>query len=334
VLFSRLPRRKAILQGNRRALHCPRNAKPATFPRTTHRRTRHGPFTPVPFAARPLTNPIVRATSTAAAAVRPGAAETARHARLKRLALAWARGNGFEPATPEVRVPRSGFRADVAAAAHGDPPQTAVFECKQSRADLLKDAHVETAIRGRLAKLTARRQALEEILAVHRPDLRCGEALWPEYDSWDFAALGHKGYSRVLTGLASARRLLRQGTKFSRMARYRCADFLYLVVEDDIFASAEIPPGWGLLIRTPGKHGDHLRLARPPEPLAPTPAQRDALLRQIARARLRQSGVTDRTAGVAFRPGDGGHGGPASNKAGNFLVEGAAPSAPRDRIFA
>jgi len=29
------------------------------------------------------------------------------------------------------------------------------------------------------------------------------------------------------------------------MFRYRCADFLYLVVEDGIFAEAEVPAGGG-----------------------------------------------------------------------------------------
>jgi len=70
------------------------------------------------------------------------------------------------------------------------------------------------------------------------------------------------------------------GTKFSRLYRYRCADFLYLVVEPDIFAEAEIPAGWGLLVRGPGEGatGDVLHLARRPAALDPGPAQRAALL--------------------------------------------------------
>src|SRR6185503_15377110 len=68
-------------------------------------------------------------------------AETEHHSRLKTLALAWAQANGFAICAPEVRVPRSGFRADVAACSRGAGARTAVFECKQSRADLLKDAH-------------------------------------------------------------------------------------------------------------------------------------------------------------------------------------------------
>src|SRR5215217_7388283 len=98
--------------------------------------------------------------------------ETENHSRLKSLALAWAQENGFAICGLEVRVPRSGYRADVAAIGRGREGRAAVFECKQSRADLLKDSHAEMATRTRLAELTQRRRTLEEMLAVHRPDLR------------------------------------------------------------------------------------------------------------------------------------------------------------------
>ena len=85
--------------------------------------------------------------------------------------------------------------------------------------------------------------------------------------------------------------------KFSKMFRYRCADFLYLVVEDAIFAEAEIPAGWGLLVR----EGDGLRLARSPAGLDSAPEQRTALLESIARAGTK---AVNRAAGIAVtRPG-------------------------------
>jgi hypothetical protein len=204
--------------------------------------------------------------------------ETERHARLKELALAWARTAGFALAAAEVRVPRSGFRADVAAArADGT---TAVFECKQSRADWRKDAHDEAAVLAELAAAGARRKNLEDLLAVHRPDLRRGEALWPEFDDWDFSALEHAGHHRLLRRLETLRRRRREGTKFSRMARYRCADELYLVLEDDIFARAELPAGWGLLVRAAAG----LELRRPAGRLEVAPRQREALRASLRRA--------------------------------------------------
>jgi len=217
--------------------------------------------------------------------------ETENHCRLKTLALSWAQQNGFAICGLEVRVPRSGYRADVAAIGRGVAARTAVFECKQSRADLLKDAHAEMATRVQLGELMQRRRTLEELLAVHRPDLRRGEALWPEYDAWDFSSLEHRTYRALLAELETVQRRILRGTKFSKMFRYRCADFLYLVVDDGIFAEAEIPAGWGLLIRT----GDELHLARAPAELDAATGQRAALLEMIALAGTR---AANRAAGV------------------------------------
>jgi hypothetical protein len=132
---------------------------------------------------------------------------------------------------------------------------------------------------------------------VHRPDLRRGEALWPEYDAWDFSSLEHQSYRGLLAELETVQRRVLRGTKFSKMFRYRCADFLYLVVEDNIFAEAEIPAGWGLLVRC----SDELRLARAPANLDAAPAQRAALLEMIAIAGTR---AVNRLAGVVLAPPD------------------------------
>ena len=215
-----------------------------------------------------------------------GSAETERHQTLKALAIVWAQANGFAIAGTEVRVPESGYRADVAAYAPlgtDRTARTAIFECKQARADLLKDAHAEAATRRQLGELLARRAKLEELLAVHRPDLRRGEALFPEFDTWDFSGLEHRTYRDVLAELAKVQGRVLKGTKFAKMFRYGCADFLYLVAEDNIFAEAEIPAGWGLLVR----RGGDLALARPPVALDAAPARRQALLENIALAATR-----------------------------------------------
>jgi hypothetical protein len=214
--------------------------------------------------------------------------ETELHRRLKCLTLEWARANGFAIAGCEVRVPKSGYRADVVALSRGENRRTAVFECKQARADLLKDAHAEAATKRKLAELIARRAKLEELLAMHRPDLRRGEALFPEFDSWDFSGLEHATYHDVLAELATLQSRVLKGTKFSKMFRYRCADFLYLVVEENIFAEAEIPAGWGVLVR----RGEQLVLARPPVALDAAESQRLALLENIALVATR-AGVVD-----------------------------------------
>jgi len=206
--------------------------------------------------------------------------ETAAHRRLKYLALEWARAEGWRIGAAEVRVPRSSYRADVATIGKGASATCAVFECKQARADLLKDAHDDAASRRALTAAIRRRQKLETLLGGHRPDLRRGESLFAEYDAWDFGDLEHQNYHRLLSEIAKLQRRLVDGAKFAKMLRYQCADFLYLVVEDDIYADAEIPAGWGLLVR----RDDDLELRRKPARLQPADTQRRALLEAIALA--------------------------------------------------
>jgi len=85
-------------------------------------------------------------------------------------------------------------------------------------------------------------------------------------------------------------RLLR-GTKFSRLFRWRAADYLYLVSEEGIFAEAEVPAGWGLLVR----RGQELELVRRPVWTEPAAGLRMALLENIAVAATR---AVNREAGV------------------------------------
>ena len=211
------------------------------------------------------------------------AGETAAHRRLKELARDWARESGLAITALEVRVPRSGYRVDVAAYALGTkhhPPRTALFECKQARADLLKDARAEAATRERLTGLLAHRARLEALIAEHRPDLRRGDMLFPEFDSLDPAGLRHEAYAAVINEIATLQRRLLYGVKFEKLRRYLAADALYLVVDEGIFAADEIPAGWGLLVR----QGDALRAERPPLRLSPAPEMRLALLENMAAA--------------------------------------------------
>lgn len=221
--------------------------------------------------------------------------ETARHLALKALALEWARDHGLPISATEVRLPRSHFRVDVAACARRGSLRTAVFECKQSRGDLLKDSAGLAAVARCVEATAARLRELEGMIGVHRPDCRRGEFLFPEFDSILPGQIEHETHRRLTLQLAQAQRRLTRGTKFAHMARYRCADALYLVVEDDIFAPAEIPAGWGLLIR----NGRSLTVARPPVWLDAVADQRAALLESIALAATRQ---VHRLAGVPPLP--------------------------------
>ncbi|MEZ5299526.1 MAG: hypothetical protein R3F11_02485 [Verrucomicrobiales bacterium] len=187
-------------------------------------------------------------------------------------------------------MPRSAFRADAAAYRSAPDPgaigETALFECKQSRADFLKDAQPWHAAAELLASLQQRRRRMESLLAIHRPHLRRGETLFPEFDALDGGEADHASYRRLLREIRRCQAAAGEKSKFERMAFYRYANALYLVAPDDIVDESEIPPGWGWLV---GDGSGELRVARRPARHETPPAQRLALLEKIAAAAARDS---------------------------------------------
>ncbi|AOS45947.1 hypothetical protein Verru16b_03038 [Lacunisphaera limnophila] len=213
--------------------------------------------------------------------------ESAAHRALKRLARGWARGQRLALAAEEVRLPRSGYRADVAAATpHCLAPAalTAVFECKVSRADFRRDSARETGAEAHLAALAERLRALRELIAGHRPDLRRGETLFAECDAYDLRGLRHDTHDRLAAELQAAQRRWQEGTKLAKLGRWRAASLLYVVAEEGILAPHEVPDGWGLLIR----RGDALVTVTLPCRNETTPEERVALLERIAAAAGRE----------------------------------------------
>jgi hypothetical protein len=178
--------------------------------------------------------------------------ESAAHRELKRFAVAWALAHRLALCGTEVRLPRSGYRADVAAAMPriASPGAcTAVFECKASRADFRRDAAPETETATEVAALRVRVAALREAIGAHRPDLRRGEELFALFDAVDLRGVKHEMHARLTRELRVRERRLLEGTKFSRLTRWRSATLLYLVAEPGVLAPAELPDGWGLLER-------------------------------------------------------------------------------------
>jgi len=207
--------------------------------------------------------------------------ESVVHRDLKRLALAWARAHRLVLAAPEVRLPRSGYRADVVAATPrvmSANALTAVFECKASRADFLRDAAREDGAAEMLVKMSERLMALRALIGGHRPDLRRGEELFPEFDALDLRGLRHRTHDRLEREFACQQRKLHEGTKFAKLARWRAASVLYLVTEDGLLAPHELPDGWGWLVR----RGESLEVVVRPCLRDTTPAERVALLERIA----------------------------------------------------
>jgi len=220
-----------------------------------------------------------------AAGVNNAYGETARHSRLKRLAFLWAQAHGYSACAMEVTLPRSRYRADVAAYR----PQakkigsTAIFECKQALCDLRRDNCHSNIARQRLEAICQRRQILESRLRVHYPNLRNGDSLFPEFDSHDFTAIGHRGYARVLSELKAQQNRLYDCTKFDKLTRYRCANLYFLVLPKELFRDSEVPVGWGALVESNGA----LTLMRRPVWQETTPENRIHFLQRVAAAGTR-----------------------------------------------
>ena len=211
--------------------------------------------------------------------------ETTRHARLKRLAFLWTQAHGYSACAMEVSLPRCRFRADVAA--YRPLPKkfgsTAIFECKQALPDLRRDNCRSESTRRLLDAVCHRRQILEKHLRLHHPNLRISDSLFPEFDSHDFTAIGHRGYARVLRQLNALQNRLYDCTKFDKLIGYRSANLFFLVLPQELFRDSEIPVGWGALVECDGA----LALMRKPVWQETTPENRIHFLQRIAVAGTR-----------------------------------------------
>jgi hypothetical protein len=231
-----------------------------------------------------------------AAGVTSRRGETAQHTLLKQLAFVWAQSQGFSACAMEVILPKCRYRADVAAYRPCGKKigLTAVFECKQALCDLRRDnCHSEFA-RRRLKTICERRQVLEARLRTHYPNLHNGDSLFPEFDSANFSAIGHRGYARLIRELQTLQNRLYDCTKFENLIRYRCANLFFVVLPDHLLREQEVPAGWGALIQSSGA----LILARKPLWHETTPQSRLDLLQRIATVATRN---LNRECGITFK---------------------------------
>ena len=136
---------------------------------------------------------------------------------LKRLAFLWAQAKGYSACAMEVSLPQCRYRADVAAlstAARTDSDRPRSSNANKRSAICDETIVIATLRASVLSNLSDAAQVLEERLRIHYPTLRTGDSLFPEFDSHDFAAIGHRGYARLLRDLRALQNRLYDGTKF------------------------------------------------------------------------------------------------------------------------
>jgi hypothetical protein len=193
------------------------------------------------------------------------------------------------------------------ASARADAPRrrcearTILVECKQSRADFLRDTAETDALLARRARFLEQKRTLErEFLPKAEPSLRRGgEFLFADMERWDFSRSRSPAYRALIGEIESIDRALYNQTKFFWMAQYRMADRLFLIAPRGMIKPRELPDAWGL-IECPRRLASSLARATlkdladvpltlrvPPRDNGTRPAHRARLLRNIAVAATR-----------------------------------------------
>lgn len=241
------------------------------------------------------------------------AGESQAHRDLKRRALVWAQENGFRIAAAEVSLPNHRVRMDVAAyrpdrvreTRHDEKRKTmrqiwkpkigvtAVFECKASKADFIRDGRSISRTVERLTVLEEKRLRAEEELKIYYPSIRNGDSLFQEYETLNFQRPGYERYEKIIQETRRLTARLHENTKFERLAKYAAANLFYVVAEPELVSATTLPCGWGLLERV----GEKLVLKVKPHWNEVPEDDRLAFLQRLAMAATR---AVNREHGAVF----------------------------------
>ncbi|MBX3358946.1 MAG: hypothetical protein KF745_11030 [Phycisphaeraceae bacterium] len=183
----------------------------------------------------------------------------------------------------------------------GPRSKTIVVECKQSRSDFLRETNdTERLIEVRRRLHVVRNRLEVELIRANEPHLRrSGTALFHDLEEWDYSASRLPTYRAVLRELRMLDNAIHGGTKFWAMSRYRIADAAFLAAPVGMIRARELPPGWGLLeatrdsLRNQNSGWTALRVAVPALETPAPQVHRDRMLREIAAAATRDSGVIE-----------------------------------------
>jgi hypothetical protein len=238
--------------------------------------------------------------------------ETQAHRNLKRLALSWVQTSGFRIAAVEVSLPNHRVRMDVAAyrSTRVREPRrdeklktnrlvwkptigvTAVFGCKVSKTDFVRDARSLKATLERLTVLLERRTNAEHELKIHYPSIRNGDSLFQDFETLNFERPGYERYEKIVREMRQLSARLHANTKFDRLTKHGAANLFYVVAEPALVTPAVLPCGWGLLER----EGEALVLKTKPQWHDVAEEHRLGFLERIAMAATRSVNRENATA--------------------------------------
>jgi len=239
-----------------------------------------------------------------------------RDARVSRASL-WSGSMREEAASTQGSTGTAGntgvaARSEGGRSEHGmRAARTIIIECKQCRADFLRDdARLDELLRER-ERLRARKIDLEQtIVRRFEPQLRISaSSLFSECEEWRFEQSRIATYRKVLVALRRVDESIHGQTKFCLLARYRLADRLYIAAPVGVISAREVPSGWGLLecrrgvLRRGGARVSELddlpvNETVPAPPLGSPDHRRIRLLRNMAVAATRSMVAVSRAAGA------------------------------------
>lgn len=178
--------------------------------------------------------------------------ESLAHQRLKAFAAEFLRSIGCWHIATEARTRIPRFRADVMGLGltpgAGGTPFVAIVECKQSRADFLRDAADRDAVRRRRDALLARCAGAEPLLRASEPHLIDSDGwLFPELAPLRLDGSRLRGLRRARRDAASLDRRSRANVKLWSLRRWRQADLFYIATPRGLLKQAEMPQGWRLI---------------------------------------------------------------------------------------
>ncbi len=222
--------------------------------------------------------------------------ESRQHHQLKRSAAVYARGQGYAAVACEVRCPISRYRADVAGFARRPKPgRTLIIECKQSRADFIRDRRTAESLLRQRRQLLAEGRAMEAGQSLLFFGQSQGDqSLLFRHSHW----VSDKQRHHVRQALMKVERALYGHAKFALMTRYCLADQLLIAAPTGMIAPLELPLGWGLLEFNANRDVDDqhhsVRCSAPvlrvaPEELACQAVMRQRLVANIAVAATREN---------------------------------------------
>ena len=173
---------------------------------------------------------------------------------MKRAVLAWLVPQ--KPSGMALNVPTrvSKYCADIAAFWSSPavkrlmaPDKTMIVEVRRNREQCWPDCSRQEELLPMLREKKDEKASIEAMLRKTEPELKEGDTLFPEFESWNYKQTKNRTYHKCLKQLEEIEHALYKGSRFEQIRRAHVADYLYLAVPAGTVSPNEMADGWGLV---------------------------------------------------------------------------------------